>query len=104
MRREEELLKIFEDVDKDILVVISPMIEDLVHIETQLDSLKHYPFLKVHPNNPSIQKITPAGRLYKDLLASEKDIVRILCGLIKKADDNETESPLRTYLKSLELR
>jgi len=48
-----------------------------------------------------VQKQTPAGKLYKDLLAQEKDIVRILCSQLRKNDTDE-ESPLRKYLRGLD--
>lgn len=101
MTRRDDLLKIFEELDKDILTVVSPMIDDLIFIEGQLTELKKYPFIKVHPSNPAMQKATPAGKLYKDLLSQEKDIVRILSSLIHKGNENgEGESPLRLWIKN----
>ena len=100
MTRRDDLLKIFEALDKDILTVVSPMIDDLIFIEGQLSELKKYPFIKVHPSNPAMQKATPAGKLYKDLLSQEKDIVRILSSLIHKGNDGgEGDSALRDWLK-----
>lgn len=100
MTRRDELRKIFETLDKDILTVVSPMIDDLIFIEEQLSGLKKYPFIKVHSEYPEIQKATPAGKLYKDLLSQEKDIVRILSSLIHKGNDGgEGDSALRDWLK-----
>lgn len=101
MNRKEELLKIFEGVDGDILTIITPLIDDLVFIEDQLKELKGKPFIKYHPTDPTIQKQTPSGRLYRDLLAQEKDIIRILCSQLHKGGASEDESPLRAYLKNL---
>lgn len=104
MSRKEELLKIFNELDKNVLTIVEPMVDEMVFIEEQLAELRTKPFIKYHPNDPSIQKQTPAGKLYKDLLATEKDIVRILCSQLHKGGDSENESPLRTYLKGLEYR
>lgn len=104
MSRKDELLKIFKELDGDVLTIVTPMIEELVFIEGELAKLRDQPFIKYHPTDPSIQKATPSGKLYKDLLATEKDIVRILCSQLHKGGEGESESPLRLYLKSLETR
>lgn len=104
MSRKEELLKIFEGMNDNVLTIVSPMIDDLVFIEEQLEALRKYPFIKTHPKDPTLQKATPAGRLYSNLLGQEKDIVRILCSLIHKSESGDSESPLRIYLKGLETR
>lgn len=104
MTRHDELIKIFKGADVDILTIVEPMIGELVFIEEQLADLRTKPFIKYHPNDPSIQKQTPAGKLYKDLLAQEKDIVRILCSQLHKSGSDDVESPLRAYLKGLEFR
>lgn len=104
MTRKDELLRIFNELDKNVLTIVEPMIGELVFIEEQLADLRTKPFIKYHPNDPSIQKQTPAGKLYKDLLATEKDIVRILCSQLHKGGDGESDSPLRAYLKGLEFR
>lgn len=103
MGRKDELLQIFQELDKDVLTIVTSLIDDLVFIEGQLDELRKQPFIKYHPKDPSIQKQTPAGKLYKDLLAQQKDIVRILCSQLHKGGKGESESPLRQYLKGLGL-
>ena len=104
MSRRDELLKLFEGMDGNIKTIVGPMIEDLIFIEERLEELRKQPFIKYHPKDPTIQKATAAGKLYKDLLAQEKDIVRILCSQVHKGSSDGEESPLRLYLKSLERR
>ena len=99
-KRSDELKKIFSEFDKNVQAVVVPLFSEMEFIETQLVELKKKPFIKYHPKDPSVQKQTPAGKLYKDLLAQEKDIVRILCSQLRKNDTDE-ESPLRKYLKRL---
>ena len=99
-KRSDELKKIFSEFDKNVQAVVAPLFSEMEFIEAQLVELKKKPFIKYHPKDPSVQKQTPAGKVYKELLAQEKDIVRILCSQLRKNDTDE-ESPLRKYLKRL---
>ncbi len=98
MNRKDELLKVFEDVDqtKDI---ITPMIDDVVFLEQQLEELRKLPFIKVNPKNPAQQKPTPAAKQYKELLQQYNNCIKILTGILRK-DAIEEESPLRTFLNA----
>lgn len=100
-KRTEQLKKIFSEFDQNVQAVVAPLFSEMEFIESQLVELKKKPFIKYHPNDPTVQKQTPAGKLYKDLLAQEKDIVRILCSQLRKNDTDE-ESPLRKYLRELD--
>lgn len=102
-KRTDQLKKIFSEFDKNVQAVVTPLFAEMDFIESQLVELKKKPFIKYHPKDPSVQKQTPAGKLYKDLLAQEKDIVRILCSQLRKQDTDE-ESPLRKYLRELDKR
>ena len=103
MNRKDELLAMFGDLDENVCTIVAPLIDDLVFIENQLVELKKLPFIKVHPIDGR-QKTTPAAKLYKEMLATQKDIVRILCSQLHKGGEGEGESPLRIYLKTLETR
>lgn len=100
-KRVDQLKKIFSEFDQNVQTVVAPLFSEMEFIEAQLVELKKKPFIKYHPKDPSVQKQTPAGKLYKDLLAQEKDIVRILCSQLRKNDTDE-ESPLRKYLRELD--
>lgn len=104
MTRKDDLLKIFEKADKQVLTIVSPMIDELIFIEGQLEELKKYPFVKYHPKNPALQKPTPAGRMYKDLIGQQKDIIRILCSQLNKAEQADGDSPLRDFFREWEYR
>lgn len=101
MDRKTELLNIFKELDGNVLTIVTPMIDDLVFLESQLTELRKKPFIKYHPNDVSNQKQTAAGKLYKELLAQEKDIIRILCSQLHKGGEGSEESALDTYFKSL---
>ena len=100
MERKDELLKIFQELDGNVFTIVSPLIDDLVFIEAQLVELRKQPFVKCNPKYPSVQKPTTAGKLYKELLVQEKDIVRILCSQLHKNGNGEEESEIEKWLKS----
>lgn len=98
MSRKDELLKIFDQIDnkKDVIL---PMIDDVVFLEDQLTELRKLPFMRVNPNDPSMQKPTPASKQYKELLQQYNNCIKILTGILRK-DSAEEESPLRAFLNS----
>ncbi len=93
MSRKEELLKL---IDYDIALV--PLIDEVVYLEGQLDYLRDLPKIKVHPTDTSKQKLTPAAKLYKEMLQQYTNIIRILLRATG-TDENEEESPLRKWMK-----
>ena len=92
MSRKEELLKI---LNNDI--TYAPLITEMVYLEKQLDELRELPKIKVHPDDSSKQKATPAAKLYKEYLQQYTNIVRILMKATG-ADEAEEESPLRRWV------
>lgn len=98
--RVSELLNLFPD--ESVRIVVRPLIEELADIEDRIREVRKLPLIRVHPDNPSIQKSTAAGRLYHSLLAKQTDIVRMLLRQLGKTGDDEEDSPLRAYLRTLE--
>ena len=98
--RARELRSLF--TDPAVLSVAGPLIDELAVIEERIAELENEPFIRYHPKDRSLQKATPAGRLYKDLVAKETDIVRMLLLQLRRDGDAEEESPLREYLRRLE--
>ena len=92
MSRKEELLKL---LNNDITYV--PLVTEMVYLEDQLDELRELPKIKVHPEDKTKQKTTPAAKLYKEYLQQYTNIVRILMKATG-ADENEEESPLRKWI------
>ena len=92
MSRKEELLKI---LNNDITYI--PLVTEMVYLEEQLDELRYLPKIKVHPDDSSKQKATPAAKLYKEYLQQYTNIVRILMKATG-ADEAEEESPLRRWV------
>ena len=99
MSRKDDLIKIFENVDPATKSLVIKLIDDAVFLETQLESLRKYPFIKIHPKQPEIQKPTVASKQYKELLQQYNNIVKLLCSILHKDDSEEGASPLREYMK-----
>lgn len=98
MDRREKLIN-FLCVNKDDESLIIPIIDELLFLEEQLTALKKLPFLKVHPQNPDLQKATPAAKQYKELLQQYTNIIKVLNK--NNTDDSESgTSPLREWVKN----
>lgn len=96
--RYEALARVFEGVPDGDMTVIEPLIREVVYLERQMSELRKMPFIISHPANPALQKSTPAAKQYKETSQSYMNAVRILLGVLRKADTAaETE-----LLKKLE--
>ena len=96
--RREELLNIFKDVD-GVNDIITPLIDDVVFLEDKLVELRQLPFIRVNPDNTSMQKSTPAAKMYKEFLQQYNNCIKILCSVLNK-NGGEEDSPLRAFLKN----
>lgn len=99
--RAEELHEIFESIDEGKQKIVAPLIDEAVFLESQMTELKKYPFIKFHPQNPSLQKITAAGKQYREFLQTYTNIIDKLARIYGR-EETEEESPLRAFLKGLE--
>ena len=103
MSRKEQLRKIFKDIDEGKRVIIDRLIDEAIYLEERLEELKKYPHIKFHPTNPNLQKVTAAGKQYRELLQTYTNIMDKLAKVYGK-DEGESESPLRAFLKRIENR
>ena len=101
MNRAEELHSIFKGIDGDKYKIVSNLIDEAVFLEVQMQGLKKYPHIKFHPKNPELQKITAAGKQYREYLQTYTNIIDKLCRIYNN-EDTEEESPLRAFLKGLQ--
>ena len=93
IKRKTELLKL---VNNDI--VLTKAIEEMVILEERLEYLKSLPFIKIHPDDPTKQKATPASKLYRELLQQYTTLVRIMMRATG-TDEHDEESPLRKWFR-----
>ena len=98
--RVDELMALFSD--ESVRTVVRPLVEELADVEERIQEVKRLPLIRVHPTDPGIQKSTAAGRLYHTLLAKQTDIVRMLLRQLGRKGDDDEDSPLRAYLRTLE--
>lgn len=96
MERREELLKLVNDSNSNTM---TPLIDKMIFLEKRLEELEKLPMIKIHPDSPEIQKITPAAKLYKDFLQQYTNIVKVISHATSN-DSDEEESPLRKWVKS----
>lgn len=96
MDRKEELQKLVNDSNSSTIL---PLIDKLLFLEGQLERLEQLPMIKVHPENPEIQKTTPAAKLYKEFLQQYTNVIKVISHAIGD-ESNEEESPLRKWTRS----
>lgn len=102
MTRKEQLQQIIIDSGNENDIKALQLAEEIIFLEEQLQSLRQLPFIKVHPDNPALQKSTPAAKLYKEMLQQYTSSLRLLlriCGELG-TDQDEEDSPLRQWARS----
>lgn len=100
MSRTEDLRDVFKDIDEGKRTIIDNLIDEAVFLEGQMSELKKYPFIKFHPKNPNLQKITAAGKQYREMLQTYTNIIDKLARIYGR-EETEEESPLRAFLNGL---
>lgn len=100
MSRAEDLKALFKDVDEGKRAIVDNLVDEAAFLEEQLTELKKYPFIKVHPKNPNLQKVTAAGKQYREFLQTYTNIIDKL-GRMYGKKDGEEESPLRAFLNKV---
>ena len=91
MTRQEELIEIVKKINKDKVEILTPIIEEIIFLETQLEKLRDLPMIKVHPTDPTRQKPTPAARQYKDMANLYSNYVKTLLSVFRNTDDDGDE-------------
>lgn len=98
MSRADELHNIFKDVDEGKKAIVSNLIDEAVFLEERLAELKKYPHIKFHPTNPNLQKVTAAGKQYRELLQTYTNIIRALERMLANEEQTE-DDPIQQYFK-----
>lgn len=96
MERLKEIKDYIRKARPDEIDVLLPLAEEVVFLEGELDRLRKLPMLRVNPDNPAMQKATPASRMYKELLQQYNNCIKTI--VIKTGGgDEDTVTPLREY-------
>lgn len=95
---------LLKEIDADKQPLAAEIMEKMSFIRRQLAELEKMPFIEVHPKNSAKQRVTPAGRQYKELTQSYNAYIKTLLAMLRKQSKVEQVSPLREYFKKIELR
>lgn len=91
MTRKEKIVEVFENINPGQRELITQLIDEVLFLEKQMTELKKLPFIKTKPDNPSIQKTTPAAKLYKECSQSYMNAIRILLSIVKQESESEAD-------------
>lgn len=98
MERREEIAEICKNLDADTLKLITPLVDELIFLEEQLNYLKTLPFILVKKDDETKQKATPAYKQYKDLSQTYINALKVINSTLGIESDT-VESPLRLYME-----
>lgn len=101
MDRKEELKKIIDSMDDSTRVIAAQAVDELIYLEAKLTELKKLPSISVNPKRKTQQKVTAAGKQYKEYLQQYANLVKLLCGLMGNNADDDKTSALRESLMRL---
>lgn len=100
MERKEELENLFEGMDESKKSLINPMIDEIVFLEKRLVELKKLPLISVNPKNEHQQKITAAGKQYKEYMQSYTNVVKVLSAFLVSDAKNEYD-PVAEFMQKM---
>lgn len=100
--RKDSLYSLFDHVDESEKELISPLLENVLFLENKMEELRKLPFIAVHPQNPALQKSTPAAKQYKECMQSYMNAVRILLNTLRKVESSAADELLE-HLKEFSL-
>ena len=103
LERKEELLELFKNADEGLKTLITPIINDVVFLEGQLNYLRSLPFIKISEKNPALQKSTPASKMYKEFLQQYNNCLKTLTNLIQ-VKENEDDDKLVEAIEMIRKR
>ena len=98
MDRKAEIYTALNGITKELKAVLSPLIDEVVFIEKNLEDLKKLPFIAVNPANPQQQRYTVAYKQYKELFQQYTGAVKIILGVVEDKVEGK-DSPLQQYFK-----
>ena len=87
-------MKVLNDANNS---VVSPLIDEILYLEDQLNMVRPLPKIRVNPAENSQQKITPAWKMYKECVQQYLNAVKLL-SCVTKTDVDTEESPLRQWV------
>ena len=95
--RREKLDEIFKDVETNKKELINPLLDDIAFLEERMEELKKMPFIRIHPKDPTKQKVTKAAKLYKEHSQSYMNAIRMVYSMINGHEIEE--DPVQKFLE-----
>jgi hypothetical protein len=87
-----QLRSYFANVDEDKRALAYDTIEEYLLFLDRIEELRKLPFIKIHPNNPARQELTPAAKLLREYSqavdAKRKTLLTILYRVESSAADD----------------
>lgn len=96
--RREEMAEIFQNLDPEKLKLVTPLIDQIIFLENQINYLMTLPFIVVKEGEPKKQRATPAYRQYKELSQTYINALKVVNGALGIKSD-KVETPLRKYME-----
>lgn len=76
--RLNQLREICAKVDADKAAVIEPLLTDVVFMEERLKELRKLPQIEVSSKNKAVQRITAAGKQYKETMQAYLNALKVV--------------------------
>lgn len=95
MTRIEELNGIIGELDEQLKTLLRPLIEEIAVLEDQIAYYRSLPQIRIHPDDPERQKPTPAAKLRKEASQSYMNAMRIILGVLNKAEPDAAEELMK---------
>ena len=95
MSRLDDLKEIAEALPAEQKNIIAPLLSDIDFMESRLASLRVLPHIKVHPKDPSKQRITPAGKQYKEVMQSYLNAIKVIISALNKTETSAADELLK---------
>ena len=97
----KKIKKYFDDLDEPIKTLAYRTVDDYIDALAEMDRLKPLPKILVSKSDRTIQKTTPAAKLYKETSQIADAKCQILIRMLKKNDTSaadELNEMLKEYL------
>lgn len=98
--------KDFEEVLKSLSVekkqIALSLLDDLIRIETELERCRAKPFIKYHPQYPSISQTTTEFMVYNKLLTQKNNLTRTLNNTLRNISSDDDSNPMEDFNKLFE--
>lgn len=102
VNRKNKIYSLFDHIDDNERELITPLLDQVLFLEQRMHELQEFPFLKISPKNPLMQKVTPAAKLYKECMQSYMNAIRILLNTLRKVESSAADELLE-HLKEFSL-